>query len=81
MCQRGQYCPDPSAQLPCPAGSFCSSSSVAPVTCDVGTIINTDTFAVYSQESYFVTQVYQGKQPLKGNYCPANSTDPSLLCP
>jgi hypothetical protein len=81
QCKRGQYCPDPSQQLPCPAGSFCTSSSVQPVTCDINTIIATDTFAVYSQEDYFVTRVYQGKEALKGNYCPVNSTKPSQLCP
>lgn len=40
-CASGAFCPTPSQQYECPAGSYCVTGSVEPITCDYAHLLNT----------------------------------------
>jgi hypothetical protein len=41
LCEKGKYCPTPTTQLECPAGSFCPLGQFSPIPCDSLTTCNT----------------------------------------
>lgn len=80
-CPAGKYCPTPGEVYACTSGSFCSQSTVQPVTCNISTLV--DRYPVMTMPTTPTTvyeSVYLRGTALAGNQCPANSSNPTQPC-
>ncbi|GFR49862.1 hypothetical protein Agub_g11964 [Astrephomene gubernaculifera] len=80
-CPAGFYCPSPAQKLECPAGSFCSARSVSAITCNYESLLMSQPYQLLPLEPETVVRRLRDKRdPLRGNYCPAQSTKPYVVC-
>jgi hypothetical protein len=76
------YCPTPAAALPCPPGYWCAASTVQPVTCNMSLLLAAaPAMEVPSRPATVSQRIFLLGDPLQGNSCPANATNPATLCP
>jgi ABC-type multidrug transport system ATPase subunit len=79
-CPQGAFCPTTSIKKPCAPGSFCRSNTIIAQQCETQELLFTNE-QLLIKEPLVLDYVVRGSLPYKGNYCPANSTDPLRLCP
>ena len=81
-CPAGFYCPTPAAALPCEPGYFCPPATIQPVTCNMTLLVEAAPLMPITFRPATVAQrVFMYGDPLQGNSCPANASDPIGLCP
>ena len=81
-CPAGFYCPTPAAALPCEPGYFCPPATIQPVTCNMSLLVEAAPLMPITFRPATVAQrVFLHGDPLQGNSCPANASDPIRLCP
>ena len=81
-CPAGFYCPTPAAALPCEPGYFCPPATIQPVTCNMSLLVEAAPLMPIAFRPATVAQrVFLYGDPLQGNSCPANASDPIGLCP
>lgn len=78
-CPKGFYCPDPSVAIRCDEGSFCSEGMVEAQTCDYERLLMQNMY-VEREKDTVLDRLTRYGDPMRGNYCPANSTAPSAAC-
>ncbi|KAG2452836.1 hypothetical protein HYH02_002182 [Chlamydomonas schloesseri] len=80
-CPSGYYCPSPGVKRECPAGSFCTERSTSAITCNYEKLLITDPYKRLPLEpETVITRLRDKRDPLRGNFCPAQSTKPYEVC-
>ncbi|KAL4458314.1 hypothetical protein ABPG75_013179 [Micractinium tetrahymenae] len=81
-CPPGWYCPTPAAAQRCPPGYFCPPSTITPITCNMSLLVaQAPMMPVTFQPATVAQRVFLHGDPLQGNTCPANASNPSKGCP
>ncbi|KAG2436216.1 hypothetical protein HXX76_006528 [Chlamydomonas incerta] len=80
-CPSGFFCPSPGVKRECPAGSFCTERSTSAITCNYEKLLITEPYKRLPLEpETVITRLRDKRDPLRGNFCPAQSTKPYEVC-
>lgn len=80
-CPPGSYCPSPSQQILCEAGTYCVGGSLEPFSCDLSGLLQQDALADVPQpKQTLIEQLYEKGDPLGGNFCPEQAVTPAGTC-
>ncbi|KAF8058431.1 ABCG25 [Scenedesmus sp. PABB004] len=81
-CPEGSFCPNASHAQPCEPGRWCPEGSVASESCNLTSVLAWNPFRmVRTEPQALLERLASSNQPLAGNSCPANSSNPIGGCP
>lgn len=78
-CPKGYHCPNPTTKIECSPGSFCTSGSIAPLSCNYTHLLTTVKDIPIEPQPVIVRLMKHG-DPYTGNICPLKSSAPSTKC-